>query len=154
QAGVGQREVVRAGLAADADAATASPADQVHAARRRDVQNVEPAAGQLGQFDVTVDHHFLGGRWPATPAEAETPDPPVHDAALAQVQVLGVAEHRLVEHPAVLQSPAHDLGADHRRTVVGERHGTAVDQAAHLGQFLPLPTFGDGTDGEDVCVAG
>ena len=50
--------------------------------------------------------------------------------------------------------PPHDLGADHRRAVVGEGDGAALDEAADLGQFRPLPALGDGADGEDVGVAG
>ncbi len=65
-----------------------------------------------------------------------------------------MAEHGLVEHPAVFHRPAHDLGTDHGRAVVGEGDGAAIDQAADLGQFLALPALGDGADGEDIGVAG
>ena len=36
-------------------------ADQIDAAGGGNVQDVQPAAGQLGQRDVAVDHDFLGG---------------------------------------------------------------------------------------------
>ena len=38
--------------------------------------------------------------------------------------------------------------------VVGEGDRPAFDQAADLGQFLPLPSLGDGADGKDIGVAG
>ena len=65
-----------------------------------------------------------------------------------------MAEDGLVEHPAVFQGPAHDLGADDRRAVVGEGDGAALDQPADLGQLLALAALGDGADGKDVGVAG
>ena len=115
---------------------------------------MQPAAGQLGQVDVAVDHHLLGRGRHAAQAQAHALEAFVHDAAARQLQVLGMAEHRLVEHAAIFQGPAHDLGADHRRAVVGEGDGAALDQAADLRQFLPLPALGDGADGKDVGVAG
>ena len=46
QAFVGQREVMRTGFAADADAALLAAANQFDAAGRGDVQDVHAAAGQ------------------------------------------------------------------------------------------------------------
>ena len=138
QAAVGQGEVVRAGLAADAHAAQLGPADQIDAAGRRDVQDVQPAAGQLGQGDVAVDHDLLGRGRHAAQAQPHALEALVHDAAARQVEVLAVAEDGLVEHAAVFEGPPHDLGADDGRTVVGEGDRAAVDQAADLGQFLAL----------------
>ncbi len=154
QALVGQREVVRAGLAADADAALPGAADEVDAAGRGDVQDVQPAAGQLRQRDVAVDHHLLGGGRHAVQPQPHALEALVHDAAAGQVQVLAMAEHGLVEHPAIFQGAAHDLGADDRRAVVGEGDRAAFDQAADLGQLRALAALGDGADGKDVGVAG
>ena len=65
-----------------------------------------------------------------------------------------MTEYGFVEHPAIFEGAAHDLGADHRRAVVGKSHGAAFDQAPDLGQLLALASLGDGADGEDVGVAG
>ena len=89
QALVGEREVVRTGLAGDADAALSGPADQVDAAGRGDVQDVQPAAGQLGQGDVAVDHHLLGRGRHAAQAQPHALEALVHDAAARQLEVLG-----------------------------------------------------------------
>ena len=61
----------------------------------------------------------------------------VHDAAAGQVEVLAVAQDRLVEHAAIFERPPHDLGADDRRIVVGEGDGAPFDEAADLGQLGP-----------------
>ena len=65
-----------------------------------------PAAGQLGQGDVAVDHDLLGRRRHAAQAQAHALEALVHDAAARQLEVLGVAEHGLVEHAAVFHAPA------------------------------------------------
>ena len=126
---------MRTGLAADADAALLAATDQLDAAGRRDVQDVDARPGQLGQGDLAVDHHLFRRRRQAAQAQTHALEAFVHDAAARQVEVLGVAQHRLVEHRAVFHRPAHDLGADDRRTVVGEGDGAALDQTADLRQF-------------------
>lgn len=63
-------------------------------------------------------------------------------------------EHGPVEHAAILEGPAHDLGADDGRTVVGEADGAAIDQPADLGQLFAFPSLGDGPDRKHVGVAG
>ena len=73
--------MVRAGLAGDAHAALLAAADQLDAAGRRDVQDVQPAAGQLGQRDVAVDHDLLGRRRHAAQAQPHALEALVHDAA-------------------------------------------------------------------------
>ena len=108
----------------------------------------------LGQGDFAVDHDLFGrGRHAAQP-QPHALEALVHDAAARQLQVLGMAEDRLVEHAAVFHGAAHDLGADDRRTVVGEGDRAALDETADLGQFLALAPLGDGADGKDVGVAG
>ena len=78
---VGQREVVRARLGRDADAAPLPLADQLDGARRRDVLDVQPAAGDLGQADVAGDHDVLGRRGHAARPEPHRLEPLVHHAA-------------------------------------------------------------------------
>lgn len=82
QAAIRQREVMRAGLAGDADAAGLAAADEVDAAGRRDMQDVQPAAGDLGQLDVAMNHDLLGRRRHAPQPQPHAFDPLVHHAAL------------------------------------------------------------------------
>ena len=64
-------------------------ADQLDAAGSGDVQDVQPAAGELGQGDVAVDHDFLGRGRHAAQAQPHALEAFVHDAAAGQVEVLG-----------------------------------------------------------------
>src|SRR5262245_38190342 len=125
--------MVRADFAGDADAALSSAADELDAAGGRDVQDVQPAAGDGGQLDVAVDHDLFGGGGHAAQAQTHALDALVHDAALGQLEVLGVAEAGLAEHARVFEGAAHDLGADHGRAVVGEGDRAAIDEPADLG---------------------
>lgn len=78
----------------------------------------------------------------------------MHDAAACELKILGVAEHRLVEHTAIFEGPAHDLGTDHGGIIVGESDGPSSNEAADLGQLSAGPPFGDGAHGEHVGIAG
>src|SRR6266851_6235909 len=100
--------MVRAGLARDASAALLATTDQLDAAGGRDVQNVNAGASQFGQDDLAEDHDFFRcGRHAAQP-ETHALEALVHDAAALQVVVFGMAEYRLIEHPAVVHRPPHD----------------------------------------------
>ena len=80
--------------------------------------------------------------------------PFVHHAVLGQLADLGVVEHRLVEHQAVLEGPPHQLGVVDRGAVVAEGDGAGLDQLADLGQFLAFAVLAHAGDDEDVAVAG
>ena len=54
-----------ASLGGDLDAAPFAFANQLDGPGRRDVLDMEPAAGDLGQADVASDHDVLGGVWHA-----------------------------------------------------------------------------------------
>ena len=90
------------------------PAHGVDAVDRGDVHHVQPAAGGLGQGDVAAGHHVFGGGGNAGQAQHQRDQPLVHHAVLGQLADLGVVEHRLVEHQAVLEGPAHQLGVVNR----------------------------------------
>ena len=87
-----------------------APADQIDAAGRRDVLDVNPAAGDLGQLDVAEDMDLLGHGRHAADAQGRADEALVHHAAARQVEVFAVVDDRLVEHPAVFERPPHDLG--------------------------------------------
>ena len=113
-----------------------------------------PPAGQLRQRDVAEDVISSATAGMPRRPSSHAHEPFVHHAAARQVQVLAVAQHRLVEHPAVFERPPHDLGADDRRAVVGEGDRPALDQPADLGQLLALAALGDAADRKDVGDAG
>jgi hypothetical protein len=118
------------------------------------VQDVDFAAGQLGQHDVAVDHDVFGNRRHAAQAQPYAHLTFIHDPALSQFKNLSMDEYRLVEHLAVFQCPPHDLGAGDRRPIVSERHRPAGHQPADLRQFLPGSILGHCADRENVAIAG
>src|SRR5262249_21610037 len=63
-------------------------------------------------------------------------------------------EDGLVEHAAILQGAAHDLGRNYWRAIVGKGNGSALDQATDLGQLLTLTSLRDGAHRKDVGIAG
>ena len=70
---VGQQQVVRGHLGGDRDPSRLGPADDVDAAGRREVADVQPGAGGLGQQHVARDDGLLGDRGhPASPSSALT----------------------------------------------------------------------------------
>src|SRR5204863_1146672 len=133
----------------DANAALLAATDQLDAAGRRDVQDVDARPRQPRQGDLAVDHYLLGNGRIAAQAQAHALEALVHDAVFAQFGVLTVAKDRLVKHLAVFHRPPHDLGVDHRRAVIGEGDGSALDESADLSQLLALTALGDGSDREE-----
>ena len=103
---VGEEQVIRRRLGGDADATLLRPPDQLDAAGRRDAEHMEPTAGELGELEVAVEDDLLGGRGHDAEAEAHADDPLVHDAAAGELEILGVAHDRLVEHPAIFEGAA------------------------------------------------
>ena len=104
--------MVRAGLGRDADAAPLALADQLDRAGGRDVLDVEPAAGDLGQADVAGDHDVLGGGGHAAQAEPHRLEPLVHHAADGQLGHLAVLHDHPVEHLRVLRGPGASATAE------------------------------------------
>ena len=107
------------------------------AAGRRDVREVQPAAGQLEQAQVALDHHRLGRRRDAGEAQARGERPLVHHPVLGQRRLLGVLDDQRVEAGGVGQRAAHHPRVGQRPLAVGEGHGTRGLEQADLGQLLP-----------------
>jgi hypothetical protein len=125
---VGQGEMVRARLGRHAHPAPLAFADQLDRAGRRDVLDMEPAAGDLGQADVARDHDVLGRRGHAAEAEPHRLEPLVDHAADGQLGNLAVLHDDAVEHFRVFQRPAHQGGRPDRRAVVSKRDRAAGHQ--------------------------
>ena len=85
QALVGEGEMMRRGFAADLDAASAGLANQFDTARGGDVQDAQPAAGQLGQGDIPVDHDLLGRGRHASQSQPHALKSLMHNAAAGQL---------------------------------------------------------------------
>ncbi len=128
------------------DAAALALADQLDGAGGRDVLDVQPAAGDLGQADVAGDHDVLGRGGHAAEAQPHRLEPLVHHAADGQLGHLAVLHDHAVEHLGVLECPAHQRGRGDRRAVVGEGDRAAGDQLAELGQLLALAALADRAD--------
>jgi hypothetical protein len=62
---VGEGEVVWGDLRRDRQTVALRRANELDAAGRREVQQVDAGTGEPGQLDVAVDHQLLGDRRPA-----------------------------------------------------------------------------------------
>src|SRR5262245_23981836 len=127
---------MRARFARNTDAVFLPAAHKFHAACRGHMQDVESRTGQSRQGNLAVDHDLLGHGGVSAKAEANAFKSLAHDRITRQLEVLRMAEDRLVEHLAVLERSSHDLGVDDRRAVIGEGDSAAVDESADLSQLL------------------
>ena len=76
--------MVRRGLGRDRHAVGLGRTDELDAAGRRQVQEVDARAGEPGQLDVAVDHQLLGDRRPAGQAELAAAAALVHHRPLGE----------------------------------------------------------------------
>ena len=111
-----------------------------------------PVASARAMSRLVITSSAAAGM-PGRPSTSDT-SPSCITPPLGQLADLGMVEHRLVEHQAVLEGPAHQLGVVDRGAVVAEGHRPGLDQLADLGQFLPLAVLAHAGDDEDVAVAG
>ena len=117
-----EREVVRGRVAGDPQAARLGGADRGQRPGGRDVREVQPAAGELDQAQVALDHHRLGRRRDPGQAEARGELPLVHHAVLGQRRLLGMLDDQGVEAGGVGQGAAHHPRVGQRPLAVGEGH--------------------------------
>jgi hypothetical protein len=78
----------------------------------------------------------------------------VHHAAGGQLEDLLVGKEGLVEHPAVLEDPPHQLGVGDRGAVVAEGDRPGLDELADLGELLALAVLACAGDDEHVAGIG
>lgn len=155
RAGVlGQQQVMRADLGADALAGGFGPADQLDRAGGADVGDVVADAGGRGQADVALGHDFLGRGRDAGQAEAGGGDAAVHDALAGERLVLAMLDEERVEHGRVLHGPQADAGLGDAVAVVGDGDRAGAEHQADLGEFLAGAGLGDRADGVDLAGGG
>src|ERR1700722_3158729 len=117
------------------------------------MQNVDPATREFRQHDVAINHDVLGHRGHAAEAKLHAHEPLVHNAALGELEYLGVDQHSPVEHLAVFECSPHDLSGIDGSAIIGERHGFAFHQSTQFGQFFALAVLGHGSDWKYVAKA-
>ena len=147
---VGEREVMRAGLAGNRHAAFLRLAQQRDAARRAQVLAMDARAGEFGEQDVARDNHFLARRRPAAQAQHGAPITLVHHAVGHERIILAMVHHRQVEHFGVFARPAHEFVVLHAMAVVGDGHDAGAFERADGREFLAGDVFGDGPGHKDV----
>ncbi len=125
-----------AASAVTAHAVGLGPADELHAPRGRQVEDVDAGPGEPGQLDVAMDHQLLGDRRPAGQAELAAAVPLVHHRALRERGDLAVLGEDDVEAERVLHRPAHQQRVLHAVAVVGEDPHARGDQLAERRQLL------------------
>ena len=105
--------MVRRDLGGHRHAVGLGATDELDAARRGQVQEVDAGAGQPGQLDVAVDHQLLGECRPARKAELAAALPFVHHGTSGEGTDLAVLGEDDVEADGVLHRPAHQQGVLH-----------------------------------------
>ncbi len=146
--------MVRADLGGDGQALGLGGTDELGAASRGDVADVQRAARETTQVDVAGDLDLLAGGRPAGQAQARGGAALVHLAALGEGVDLAVAGDDLVELAHVVHDGAQHAGALDAVAVVGEHAGALSDHVTDLGQGLALLATGAGADGAHVHEAG
>ena len=149
---VGEGEVVGGGFGGDGQPLGLGRPDQLDRGGGRQVEEVDPSAGEAGQGDVAGHDHRLGLGRHAGDAEPARPGALVHVAAPGQRRVLAVlGQHGAGEGPGVLQGPAHEAGVGHTGAVVGEDPHPEAVELAEGGQLLAGPALGDAGRGDHVA---
>ena len=143
---VGHRQVVRHHFGGHADAVPLRLADQLGAAARRDVADVQPTPGQARERDVARDDDLLGcGRNRAMPKL------PGYVALVhrARRPVAGSSQCTITGRPSParrLQRLAHDRRVSRRLAVVGKPDRAGRRQRLEVDRPLPAPPLADRGD--------
>ncbi len=119
------------------------PTYQFDAPGRREVQEVHRHTGEPHQFDVAVQHQFLGDRRPSRQAEAAATVTLVHHRARREALDLAVLRQRDAEPVGILQRSTHQQRILHPVAVVGEQRHTGARELGERGEGLPRPADGD-----------
>ena len=151
---VGQREVVRRRLGGDRQALGLGAADEVHAARGAEVQEVHRHTGEADQLDVAEQHQLLGQGRPAGQAEAAAARALVHHRALRERADLAVLGEHDAERLRVLQRAAHQLRVLHAVAVVGEQVHARGAQLAVRRELLAVASDGDAARRQHLAEPG
>ena len=147
---VRQNQMVRRHLTRHARAARLAVPDRVERQPRAHVRDVDDAAGQPGERNITKGHDRLGlARDPAEP-ERRRLVPFVRDAVALQRLLLAVFDHRDVEHARVFERAAHQQRRRHRMPIVGHGHTSRGFQLGDVGELLALLTARHGADRIDA----
>ena len=142
---------MRAGLCRHLDARAFGVADEPHAAVRRNVTDMHGHAEAFGKAKLARDAHVL--------RRAGNPFQPrqrgivalVDHAAVGQLLILAVAEAFHTEAARVFHRQAHEAGARHRFSVVGDRHRARLFHLSDVRQLFAVFPFGDRADRADFA---
>ncbi len=148
---VGERQVMRGGLAADRHPPLLGGGNDLDRLPRREVLDVDAGVLELGQRGVAGDHRRLRDGGDALQAEDRRNRALVHDAAAGELGVLLVQGELAADQALVLESAAQHPGAADRQAVVREAGGPGLGQLRHLGQLLahhPARDRGQEADGD------
>ena len=113
---------------------------------RRQMRHVIARAGDFGEQDIAGNHHILGTGGDAAQAEAHALESFMHVAALAQVQILAMLDHRDVEGLCVFHRAAHHAGVHDGLAIVRDRNDASLLHRTDACQFLTEAALGDRAD--------
>lgn len=120
----------------------------------RERHQVNMPAGHLGQRDVAGDHDDLGSSRNSAESQLHRVVTLMHDSFGRELRHLGMIEDRSAEHACVFERSPHDLGICDRDFGIRETDRTTFNKLTDFGEFLPVVVLRDGSQWEDVAVAG
>ncbi len=100
------------------------------------VGDVDPAAGHLGEEDVSCRSDGFGRPGNAAQAELRRARALVRAAIAFERRVLAVLDERHVEHAGVLERPARQQRRRHRMTIVRDGDASGSAQLGDVGELL------------------
>ena len=149
-----QNDMMRGSLSGNQGAAFLTLANDVHAACRGDVLDVDGATGELGQGDVALDLKLFARSRPTSHTQSRGYNALVNLARPHQILVLTVAHNNLVERLRVIHDTTHHAGTLNPTAVIGESNGAMGCHVTDFRKRLALKPLGAGTGRVHMAVAG
>ncbi|MNN11953.1 hypothetical protein D3C81_1249280 [compost metagenome] len=151
---VGENQLVQRHIGGDRQAQFLGLGDQARATGAGQLAEVRAYASLLDQQQVARQCHGFGGFRDARQTKEAGHCAFVGEAALGQVAVLGVEDHRQVEGCRVLQGACQGAVVAKGFQAVAECHAASVAQGNQLCQLFAFQAFAQGADREHFAVPG
>ena len=125
-------------LAGDVNAGGARLANRGDRPGGGDMRDMQMRARHAGQDHVAGHHRLLRRRGNPAHAQKSGVKPLVHDAAVGEIQILFMGDHRHAQHRRILHRPAHQLPVRHGLTVIADAHAARGTKIGQLRQLFPF----------------
>ncbi|MNT00617.1 hypothetical protein D3C72_1350540 [compost metagenome] len=151
---IGEDQLIQRHVSGDWQAEFLGLSDQACAAGAGQLAEVRPYARLFDQQQVARQGHGFGGFRNAWKAEETGHRAFVGQAALSQVAVLRVEDHRQVKGCRVLKSARQGAVVAKGVEAIAERHAAGVAQRNELCKLFAFQAFAQGADRKYLAVPG